>query len=552
MSLLTESEKSRSTAKMNLTGNAESVAPEDVVIRLEDVSVVYRAPSERIKSFKEYTIRLLKRQVVHQEFTALQGVNLELRRGEVFGLVGHNGAGKSTMLKIVSRVMKPTAGRVRVQGRIAPLLELGAGFHPELSGRENIFLNGTLLGYTRAEVEALFNGIVDFAELWDFIDAPLRTYSTGMAVRLGFAVATATRPDILIVDEVLSVGDEQFQEKCAARITEFRRQGTTILLVTHSSALVQSICDRAAWLDHGRLFAVGSPVEIIAQYHSRYHPSEDVKDDEDETNDSSLSLPAPVFSREISDEIRALEEQLLQREWYYPFDLPSGNKLRCYLPSEILGIHTDRLAMMNSVLDKTFGRNRTELSCLDIGCNQGYFAVKLAARSCQKVVGFDARRQNIEDAELIRQIYGLENLSFKTADLAKIETGEWEQFDVVLMLSLLFWMEDPIGALRTAKALTKRVLIIETPVAPEIAGKIDWGTHRSQKSFHGTFAVMDQSLEKTLPIGSLTDLSLVPGRETLLWLLERLGFARVEIVPPPADAYEQLATEKRIMVAAYV
>ncbi len=547
MSLLTESENSSATAKQNRAGNVESVAPDDVVIRLENVSVVYRAPSERIKSFKEYAIRLLKRQVVHQEFTALRDVNLELRRGEVFGLVGHNGAGKSTMLKIVSRVMKPTEGRVRVQGRIAPLLELGAGFHTELSGRENIFLNGTLLGYTRAEVEALFDGIVNFAELWDFIDAPLRTYSTGMAVRLGFAVATATRPDVLIVDEVLSVGDEQFQEKCAARITEFRRLGTTILLVTHSSALVQSICDRAAWLDHGRLCAVGSPEEIIGQYHSRYHPTDD-----DETDESGLSLPSPVFSREISDEMRALEVQAMQREWYYPFDLPSGNKLRCYVSSEIMGIHTDRLAMMNSVLDKTFGRNRTELSCLDIGCNQGYFAVKLAARGCQKVVGFDARRQNIEDAELIRQIYGLENLSFQTADLAKIETGEWEQFDVTLMLSLLFWMEDPIGALRAAKALTKRVLIIETPVAPEITGKIDWGTHRSQKSFHGTFAVMDQSIEKTLPIGSLTDLSLVPGRETLIWLLKRLGFARVEIVPPPADAYEQLATEKRIMVAAYV
>lgn len=260
MSLLIESEIISDGVDRNRRNTDE------VVIRLENVSVEYHAPREQIRSFKEYAIRLLQGRVQHDEFKALCDVSLEVHQGEVMGVIGHNGAGKSTLLKLVSRVMKPTAGRVWVKGRIAPLLELGAGFHSELSGRENIFLNGTLLGFTHAEIENLFDEIVDFAEMWDFIDAPLRTYSTGMAVRLGFAVATARQPDILIVDEVLAVGDEQFRQKCAARMDGYRRNGTTILLVTHDSKQVASMCDRAAWLDHGRLRAIGDAASVVEQY----------------------------------------------------------------------------------------------------------------------------------------------------------------------------------------------------------------------------------------------------------------------------------------------
>ncbi len=267
MSLLIESEIIADAAAANARELAE------VVIRLENVSVEYHAPREQIRSFKEYAIRLLQGRVQHDHFKALCDLNLEVRQGEVMGVIGHNGAGKSTLLKLVSRVMKPTGGRVWVKGRIAPLLELGAGFHAELSGRENIFLNGTLLGRTEAEMTALFDEIVDFAEMRDFIDAPLRTYSTGMAVRLGFAVATAIQPDILIVDEVLSVGDDQFRRKCSARMDEFRANGTTILLVTHDSKLVTGMCDRAVWLDHGRLRAVGDSQSVVAQYQEAYNPS---------------------------------------------------------------------------------------------------------------------------------------------------------------------------------------------------------------------------------------------------------------------------------------
>jgi ABC-type polysaccharide/polyol phosphate transport system ATPase subunit len=265
MSLLIESEMM--TPKRESGASPKTADARGVVIRLEQVTVEYRAPSERIRTFKEYAIRLLQGGVKHEEFQALCEVSFDVRKGEVFGVIGHNGAGKSTLLKVISRVLKPTRGRVRVQGRVAPLLELGAGFHPELSGRENVFLNGTLLGFKRAEIEAMFNDIVDFADLWDFIDAPLRTYSTGMAMRLGFAVATAARPDVLIVDEVLAVGDENFQDKCAARMAEFRQSGTTVLLVTHDVGLALAICDRAAWLDHGKLGAIGPVGEVVEAYH---------------------------------------------------------------------------------------------------------------------------------------------------------------------------------------------------------------------------------------------------------------------------------------------
>ncbi|MBL8186542.1 MAG: ATP-binding cassette domain-containing protein [Acidobacteria bacterium] len=564
MSLLTESENPRPKDKRIETAANDA----DVVIRLENVSVVYRAPRERIKTFKEYVIRKVKRQVEHQQFNALRDASLELRRGEVFGLIGHNGAGKSTMLKLVSRVMKPTRGRVWVKGKIAPLLELGAGFHPELSGRENIFLNGTLLGYSRAEMAKLFDSIVEFAEIEDFIDAPLRTYSTGMAGRLGFAVATATRPDILIVDEVLSVGDEQFQEKCAERITEFRRQGTTILLVTHSSELVQRICDRAAWLDHGQICSVGQPAEIVRQYHDRYHLASPVSEPEpvegSEPVPEEPKVPKIIVTEQleeaeplagesaVSDEVRALEQRALQKAWFYPFALPSGRRVECYLPPHVAVIHANRLAMVESALKTTFGSDWSQLDCLDVGSNQGFFSVKLAQRGCRNVVGLEARPQNIEDAELIRKMYDLNNLSFRNGDVTKLNPADWPQFDVTIMLSVLFWLENPIGVLRTLKALTRHLLILETPVAPEIFGEMDWGSRDVRKQLQGSFALLDLTEESKMHVGSLTELSFCPGRESLIWLLRKLGFSSVEIVAPLPEAYEQLVSGSRVMVVARV
>lgn len=544
MSLLTESDNLASMWEEGLDFAAEAV------VRLEAVSVVYRAPSERIKTFKEYAIRLVKRQVEHREFHALNNVNLEVRRGEVFGLVGHNGAGKSTLLKVVSRVMKPTSGRVWVKGKIAPLLELGAGFHPELSGRENVFLNGTLLGYSRAEMSGLFDSIVEFSELGEFIDAPLRTYSTGMTVRLGFAVATATRPDILIVDEVLAVGDEQFQEKCTERIMDFRRAGTTILLVTHASKTVERLCDRAAWLDHGQLQAVGLPAEIIDQYHARYHRSAESRSVARPENLAKQGARVASAGMEVSEEVLALEAQALKRDWFYEFELPSGSVTSSFMLEASRRIHKDRLAMLDSVLSETFAGDVTQLSCLDAGCNQGFFSVEMARRGFRKVLGFDVRRPNIEDANLMRQIFDLNNLRYRVADIGKISAGELGQFDVVMMLSVLFWLENPIGALRLMKALTGKLLIIETPVAPDLSGELDWGNRKFKKAMHGSFALLEQTAESKSPIGSLTDLSLCPGRETLIWMLKKLGFTNIRVIAPPADAHEQLTSGNRIMVVA--
>ena len=236
------------------------------IIQLENVSVSYRLPSERIGTFKEYAIRKLQRKIKINKFWALTDVTLQVNRGEVFGLIGNNGAGKSTMLKVISKVLKPTKGRVVVYGRIAPLLELGAGFHPELSGRENIFLNGALLGYSRSEMESVFDEIVEFSELEQFINSPVRTYSSGMFARLGFAVATAHMPEILILDEILSVGDEAFQRKCNLRMKGFQQDGATVLMVSHALSMLEGMCNRIAWIDHGKIQGVGEPQEVIEAY----------------------------------------------------------------------------------------------------------------------------------------------------------------------------------------------------------------------------------------------------------------------------------------------
>ena len=239
---------------------------QSAVVRVENVSVRYRVPHERISTFKEYAIRALQRRVTYDEFFALRDVTLDVSAGEVFGVIGRNGAGKSTLLRVISQVMKPSSGRVWRQGSVAPLLELGAGFHPELTGRENVFLNGALLGHSREAMRNRFDEIVGFAELENFIDTPIRNYSSGMQARLGFAVATAVQPEILIVDEVLSVGDERFQEKCTARIEEFQRNGATILLVSHQAKLVEKLCNRAVWLDGGRAQAIGPAREVVQRY----------------------------------------------------------------------------------------------------------------------------------------------------------------------------------------------------------------------------------------------------------------------------------------------
>jgi len=249
-----------------LEAQKTQTATAEPIIQLENVSVSYRLPSERIGTFKEYAIRKLQRKIRIEKFWALTDISFQVNRGEVFGVIGNNGAGKSTMLKVISKVLKPTKGRVVVYGKIAPLLELGAGFHPELSGRENVYLNGALLGYSRSEMDAVFDEIVGFSELDQFINSPIRTYSSGMYARLGFAVATAHMPEILILDEILSVGDEAFQKKSRERLQSFQQQGATVLMVSHALDSMIGMCNRIAWIDHGILRQIGEPQDVIAAY----------------------------------------------------------------------------------------------------------------------------------------------------------------------------------------------------------------------------------------------------------------------------------------------
>ena len=239
-------------------------------IELTNASKVYRRFAHR-RQFATLKSALLTRSLVRdlnpdETFTALKNVTVSVPRGQTLGVIGRNGSGKSTLLKLVAGISKPSSGTVKVNGRVSALIELGAGFHPEISGRENVFINGIMLGLTKREIARRFDEIVEFAELREFIDAPVKTYSSGMYMRLGFAVAIHIDPDVLLVDEVLAVGDEGFTHKCLDKFAEFRRRGKTILLVTHALGLVDRFCDEALWLDAGRIRGSGDPKRIVDAY----------------------------------------------------------------------------------------------------------------------------------------------------------------------------------------------------------------------------------------------------------------------------------------------
>ena len=238
----------------------------ETIITVDHVSMRFNLSSEKFDSFKEYVIKSIKRQVSYDEFWALKDVSFEVKKGDSVGLIGLNGSGKSTMLKTIAGVYKPTKGSVTVRGNIAPLIELGAGFDMDLTARENVFLNGALLGYSRKEMEKEYDEIVEFSELKDFMNVPVKNFSSGMISRLAFAIATVGIPDILIVDEVLSVGDFHFQEKCEKRIFNMMDKGTTILFVSHSIQQVKRICNKIVWLDHGNLKMLGSTQKVCDIY----------------------------------------------------------------------------------------------------------------------------------------------------------------------------------------------------------------------------------------------------------------------------------------------
>ncbi|MBB3130938.1 ABC-type polysaccharide/polyol phosphate transport system ATPase subunit [Paenibacillus rhizosphaerae] len=238
----------------------------EIVLEVNKVSMMYRLPSEKITSVKHFLIKKIKKEIKYEDFFALREVSFSVEKGEVFGIIGSNGAGKSTLLKVISGILKPTQGEVKRKGNIAPLIELGAGFNGDLSGKENIYLNGLILGYSRKFIDQHVDEIIQFSELEKFIHTPLKNYSSGMKARLGFAIATIVKPDILIVDEVLSVGDIKFREKSEAKIMSMIKDGTTVLFVSHSMSQIEKICDRVLWLDKGRVLEINETKKVVSKY----------------------------------------------------------------------------------------------------------------------------------------------------------------------------------------------------------------------------------------------------------------------------------------------
>jgi ABC-type polysaccharide/polyol phosphate transport system ATPase subunit len=238
------------------------------VIRLENVTQRFRVIHERPDTMRELFSKMFRHNASFHDFEAVKNASLEVTKGQALGIIGRNGSGKSTLLKIIAGVYRPTSGTVEVNGTLAPLIELGAGFHHELTGRENILLNGLLMGYSKREMQEREQSIIDFADIGEFIDAPVKQYSSGMYMRLAFSVATEVNPQILLVDEILAVGDIGFQEKCFERISKFREAGKTIVMVTHIMANLQRICERAVLIDHGSILVDSTPDEAVALYHN--------------------------------------------------------------------------------------------------------------------------------------------------------------------------------------------------------------------------------------------------------------------------------------------
>lgn len=247
---------------MSYTGGYMS----ETVIQVRDVSMHFNLMEEKVDSIKEYFVKLIKGKLLYNDFTALDHISFDVQKGDILGFIGFNGAGKSTLLKILAGVLTPTTGSVKVTGSIAPLIEVGAGFDPELTARENIYLNGAILGFSKAFIEKKFDSIIEFAELKDFVNVPVKNFSSGMYARLGFSIATAVQPDILIVDEVLSVGDFRFQQKCEERIRKMIEDGVTILLVSHDMGMIERLCNKVLWLDHGKMKDMGETQKVCEEY----------------------------------------------------------------------------------------------------------------------------------------------------------------------------------------------------------------------------------------------------------------------------------------------
>ncbi|HWH30441.1 MAG TPA: ABC transporter ATP-binding protein [Mycobacteriales bacterium] len=363
----------------------------DAAVRVDGVSKRFRLYHERNQSLKAAIMR--RGRASYEDFWALRDVSFEIPRGSTFGLVGTNGSGKSTLLKCIARILRPDEGAVAVDGKIAALLELGSGFHPELSGRENVYLNGSILGMSRREIEARFDDIVQFAGLERFIDSPVKNYSSGMYVRLGFSVAINVDPEVLLVDEVLAVGDAAFQRKCLEKFAEFRRAGKTVVIVSHDSGSMRNLCDEVAWLDGGRLLTTGSPFSVLDDYEDQSH------EDRQETGDQSTrwgSGGAVIEKMELlgADGVPARRfrtgEQVTVR-MHYRFDRPIDRPVFGYAIESLDGVYlwSQHSRHGRYVPERLSGRGTVDLAVPALALQPGTFDLTASIVDYQLAEQFD-------------------------------------------------------------------------------------------------------------------------------------------------------------------
>ena len=329
-----------------MTRSGTETATAGPAITVEEVSKRFRLYRDRRTNLKE-VVTVRGRRNRHEDFWALRDISLEVPRGSTYGLIGHNGSGKSTLLKLIAGIHRPTSGAITAHGRVSAMLELGAGFHPELSGRENIYLNGSILGMSRSQITASMDRIIEFSGLGDFVDTPVKVYSSGMYVRLGFSIAVNLDPEILVIDEIIAVGDEEFQRRCFDHLHELRRRGVTIVFVTHSMPLVQSLCDSAAWLDHGRLKQTGPAAAVAGAYLREVNQAESAASGIDLRDPATV----PESARQGSHEIVITGVQFLDAEGRSGRSVIAGEPLRMRISYEArepvtgpvfgLGIYTD-------------------------------------------------------------------------------------------------------------------------------------------------------------------------------------------------------------------
>jgi lipopolysaccharide transport system ATP-binding protein len=329
-----------------VTRTRSDTADAPAAITVEEVSKRFRLYRDRRTNLKE-VVTARSRRNRHEDFWALRDVSLEIPSGSTYGLIGHNGSGKSTLLKLIAGIHRPTTGTISAHGRVSAMLELGAGFHPELSGRENIYLNGSILGMSRSQITASMDRIIEFSGLGDFVDTPVKVYSSGMYVRLGFSIAVNLDPEILVIDEIIAVGDEEFQRRCFDHLHELRRRGVTIVFVTHSMPLVQSLCDSAAWLDHGRLRQTGPATAVAGAYLREVNQAESGAS----AYDAGDPAMVPESARQGSHEIIITDVQFLGGDGQAGHPVVAGEPLRVRIHYDArepitgavfgLGVYTD-------------------------------------------------------------------------------------------------------------------------------------------------------------------------------------------------------------------